>query len=252
MSTEDNAPPATNSEIFIRVLTYANIDPAFYTTILAPARCKTFRTAMSLDQAQKEQLLDATYKTEDRGMIADCLQFMKLLRAADHFKFTRSVLTIPWRTMTEEMILDMIDDRVEIERVKIEVEQEARVKQEASVQADLTMSMTSKKSTASDHDVIDLTGGDLGFAKKSLKAFSDMKFPTVPVKSKELKALKIGVKNVMRSMNMEHLVEEDYEPPLPDTPSYKRYSMDNKFFFSVIVQFLLMRWKTMVTWLGKS
>ena len=235
--------PPSSEEVFKRVLGFANIDAEFYTKILAPARCKSFRSALALDNDQKTDILAVAKESNDRGLVADSLQFLKFLRAADHTRFLAGPganKTIVWNSFTEETTNNMIEDYMELQRIKEEETERKRI--DASVQAsaieivppgnpdsnNLNQSSTSTK--------IDLASNDYGFAKKTLKAFSEIKFPPVPVKSKELKSLKISVKNVMRSMNMEHLLDKDYVVPEEDTDPYNKYVVDNKFFFSVVVQ----------------
>ena len=241
-------PPPSTEEVFKRVLGYANIDLEFYTRILDPARCRSFRSALALDTDQKADLLAQARETNDRGLVADSLQFFKLLRAADHTRFLAGPganINIEWNTFNEEMTNTMIEDYLEPQRIKSE--ETERIKMEtinASIQASLTEivapgtteGMTSNLNQSGVSTKIDLASNDYGFAKKSLKAFSDIKFPTVPVKTKELKSLKIAVKNIMRSMNMEHLLDKDYVVPEEGTDAHNKYVVDNKFFFSVIVQ----------------
>ena len=111
-------PPSTE-EVFKRVLGYANIDTEFYTKILAPARCKNFRSALALDSDQKDDLLAQARETNDRGLVADSLQFFKLLRAADHTRFLAGPganVNIEWHTFNEDMTNNMIEDFLKLQR----------------------------------------------------------------------------------------------------------------------------------------
>ena len=114
-SNIDDTPPAapvSNTEVFIRVLAYANIAREFYDEILDPSRYRNFRQIMSLDQAQEDEIIALAAATGSRGIKADSLQLMKLIRSADHYKAVRNVLVVPWNTFTEDMTLDMIEDYV--------------------------------------------------------------------------------------------------------------------------------------------
>jgi hypothetical protein len=56
--------PSTNSEeeVFKRVLGFADIPDEFYKTILAPVSCKRFSFALTLDQRQKDDIVNVANK----------------------------------------------------------------------------------------------------------------------------------------------------------------------------------------------
>ena len=39
-------------------------------------------------------------------------------------------------------------------------------------------------------------------------------------------------------MDLDHLVNDSYEPPREGEPGYEKYPIDNKFFFSAVVEIL--------------
>ena len=139
---------------------------------------------------------------------------------------------IPWGTFNQNSTLDLFDVHLAALRVQTT---ESRIKMEESGMSGLTIN------DPANNDVTDLTGGgsvDLGYAKKTLKAFDGIKFPPIPVKMKELKMMNVFFKNVMRSMNIEYLLDEDYKRPDLSDPTYLRFEADNKFLFSALVQIL--------------
>ena len=225
----------SQEENFQRVLGYAEISPEFYETILVPNRVRNFRSACGQSQAQLDNIVSFAAKSDDPGLIADSLQFLKLLEAAAHFIETSEVLfmkDIPWGTFTQSSTLDLIDVHLAALRVQ---STESRIKLEESGMSGLALNEPDKD------EVIDLTGGrvlDLGYAKKTLKVFSDIKFPAIPVKMKELKMMNVLFKNVIRSMNIEYLLDEDYKRPESTDPKYLQFEADNKFLFSALVQIL--------------
>ena len=170
----------SQEEIFQRVLGYAEISPEFYEHILVPNRVRNFRSACGQSKAQLDNIVSSAAKTEDPGLIADSLQFLKLLEAAAHFVETSEILfmkDIPWGTFTQSSTLDLIDVHLAALRVQ---SRESRIKLEESGMSGIALN------EAVSEEVIDITGGrgvDLGYAKKSLKAFSDIKFPAIPVKT---------------------------------------------------------------------
>ena len=92
-------------------------------------------------------------------------------------------------------------------------------------------------------DTIDIMGGmnsgNSAFVKKSLKTFENSKFPSVPVTVKAMKEFRINMKNQMRSMDLDHLVNVSYVPPSNEgEPGYEKYRIDAKFFFSAVVEIL--------------
>ena len=52
-----------------------------------------------------------------------------------------------------------------------------------------------------------------GFVKRSLTAFKDYKLPSLPISAKEMKSFKIQVENVLRSMDLDQMIDGDYVPP---------------------------------------
>ena len=72
--------------------------------------------------------------------------------------------------------------------------------------------------------------------KNSLKTFENSKFPSVPVTVKE--EFKINMKNQMRSMDLDHLVNDFYVPPKEGESGFEKFRIDNKFFFSAVVEIL--------------
>ena len=79
------------------------------------------------------------------------------------------------------------------------------------------------------------SGGN-AFVKNSLKTFENSKFPSVPVTVKE--EFKINMKNQMRSMDLDHLVNDFYVPPKEGESGFEKFRIDNKFFFSAVVEIL--------------
>ena len=82
-----------------------------------------------------------------------------------------------------------------------------------------------------------MMGGTSGarFVKKTLKPFKHYKFPAVPLTIKEMKAFKIIMKNQMRSMDLDHLLKESYIPP---EVGFEKHRIDNKFFYSTVVEIM--------------
>ena len=170
----------SQEEIFEGVLGYAEISPEFYESILVPSRVRNFRSACGQSQAQLDNIVSFAAKSDDPGLVADSLQFLKLLEAAAYFVETSEVFfmkDIPWGTFTQSSTLNLIDAHLAALRVQTT---ESRIKMEESGMSDLAIN------EPDNDEVIDLTGGrgvDLGYAKKILKAcFSDIKFPSRNIK----------------------------------------------------------------------
>ena len=230
----------SQEEIFKRVIGYADVSTQFYDEILAPSRHKSFRSAYALTQAQKDELLSNARATEDKGLITDAHNFLKLLDAGEHYRKNREITLIknvPWDSFDEEAVLDIIDNyiagvKTEIEKSKLE----ASISTIAPLPSKVDGSPSKIKSELKQEDILDESS--YGYAKKSLKAFDDIKFPAVPVKHRELKTMIVLFKNVLRSMNLEYLLKESFVRPSDDSMEYNRFVMDNKFLFSAVVGIL--------------
>ena len=69
------------------------ISPDFYESILVPNRVRNFRAACGQSQAQLDNIVSFAAKSDDPGLVADSLQFLKLLDVAAHFVETSEVLS---------------------------------------------------------------------------------------------------------------------------------------------------------------
>ena len=231
-------------QIFRRVLSYLYIEDAFITSILNVQRIRKFRVAVIFTQEQRSSVLTKAQNNEDEGFTHDALSFLKLLDAADYYAKQQriSVMRIQWNTFDEDSTTEMFSAFVESEKAKNE--QLERSRNEASIQAaaataDFPVGRDSFPPTT---DTIDFMGGMSSgggaFVKKSLKTFENSKFPSFPVTVKAMKEFRINMKNQMRSMDLDHLVNDSYQPPKEGDPGYEKYRIDNKFFFTAVVEIL--------------
>ena len=76
------------------------------------------------------------------------------------------------------------------------------------------------------------------FVKKTLKPFKYCKLPPVPVTIKAMEAFKINMTNQMRSMDLDYLLQLDYNPSEVGQPGYKKFKVDNKFFYAAVVEII--------------
>ena len=74
--------------------------------------------------------------------------------------------------------------------------------------------------------------------KKTLKPFENCKYPAVPVTIKDMKAFTINMTNQMRSMDLDHLLKESYIPPDRSEAGFEKDRIDNKFFYSAVVEIM--------------
>ena len=230
-------------QIFQRVLGYLYIEEAM-TQILRKQRIRNFRVAVILTEEQRSNVLSKAKDNDDEGLSHDALSFLKLLDAADHYAKLQgiSVLDIQWRTFTEDSTTQMVSAFVE--SLKAKNEELERSRNEATIQAAANASefQGGRDSFPPTTDTIDFMGGvgsgGNSFVKKSLKTFENSKFPAVPVTVKAMKEFRINMKNQMRSMDLDHLVNDSYQPPKEGEPGFEKYRIDNKFFFSAVVEIL--------------
>ena len=247
----NNPPSPTRQEVvetaeqtFRRVLGYLYIEEGFIDSILRTQRIRNFRVAVLLTEDQHASVLKDANDHEDRGFYHDAVSFLKLLDAADHFAKQQgiSVVDIQWSTFNEESVTRMIAAFVEATRMRKEELERSRT--EASLQAaaaanDFPAGRVSFPQTTDTVDFMgDPSSGGGAFVKKSLKTFENAKFPSVPVTVKAMKEFKINMKNQMRSMDLDHLVNDSYEPPQEGDQGYEKFRVDNKFFFSAVVEIL--------------
>ena len=219
-------------QLFKRVLGYLYIEEAFIIQVLI------------LTEEQRSNVLNKAKDNEDEGFTYDALSFLKLLDAADHYAKLQgiSVLDIQWRAFTEDSTTLMVS--VFVESLKARSEELERSKNEATIQAAANASEFpgGRDSFPPTTDTIDFMGnmssGGSAFVKKSLKTFENSKFPSVPVTVRAMKEFRINMKNQMRSMDLDHLVNDSYQPPNEGDPGYEKYRIDNKFFFSAVVEIL--------------
>ena len=235
----------TAEQTFRRVLGYFYNEEGFIDSILRIHRIRNFRVAVLLTEEQHKSVLKEAQDHEDRGFYHDAVSFLKLLDAADYFAKQQeiSVVDIQWNTFNEESITRMIAAFVEATRMRKEELETSR--NLASIQAAANVSEFPAGWVSfppTNDNTIDFMGdsgsGGGAFVKKSLKTFENSKFPSVPVTVKAMKEFKINMKNQMRSMDLDHLVNDSYEPPKEGEQGYDKFRIDNKFFFSAVVEIL--------------
>ena len=105
-------------QLFIDVLAQANIPDDFFKEILSKKRILSFRTAMSLDDDQYEDLRALVEKSKDEGFKMDFLQFRKLMNAGKYFIINNYEKKVPWETFDTDMTLDLIDEYLEFKSNK--------------------------------------------------------------------------------------------------------------------------------------
>ena len=244
-SQEDVTPPTlvtneTAAQTFIRILGYVDISEEFIDTILAPLRIRTFRMAMILDESQLNKITELANASGDPGMQTDSLQFFSLLNAGSYYVQQANVRFVPWATLDEDAIFDMITDFRMMNKVK--VEEIERIRIEAANQSNNADDFVlGRESFPTNNDTFgELMGGasGAGFAKKTLKPFENCKFPAVPVTVKDMQAFKINMKNQMRSMDLDHLLKESYVPPEVGEAGHEKFRVDNKFFYLAVVKIM--------------
>ena len=199
--------------------------------------------AVLLTEQQHNSVITDAQASTNRGFYHDAISFLKLLTAADYYAKQQriSVVEIQWNTFTEESTTRMVSAFVEAAKAKNE--ELERSKNEASNQSAANASEfpAGRDSFPPNTEAFgDMMGGSSGatFVKKTLKPFENCKFPTVPVTIKAMTALKIGIKNYMRSMDLDHLLKESYIPPAKGEVGFEKYIIDNKFFDSAVVEIM--------------
>ena len=225
---------STAEEVFNRVLGYAGLSQDFTNEFLVKVRYTSFRKIFQLTPAQKDAILKRAEQHEDPAMTVEALDLMKFLATAEHYRKTSNISAkhlIPWETFTEDSMLDAIDDYIN----SLEGDEEKAAASSVGIRT--PSNSPAKLGKVLELDVEDKESSQdtsISYAKVNLKAFHDIKFPTVPVRVNELKTFKIVFKNVLRSMNLEYLLNEDYETPT-SSKGYEKFVFNNKFLYSAIV-----------------
>ena len=231
--------PETPQQVFTRVLGYADISLQFIESVLGTSRTRTFRKAMVLDEAQLKSISDLSDENPDKGMSFDALQFFSLLKAGDYYVKQRKVDEVPWSTFDEDAVFKLLSDykTMNLERV----EELERTKLESANQSANDFLLGRDSFNPPNNDSLEnIMGGSssASFVKKTLKPFENCKFPSVPVTVKDMKAFKINMTNQLRSMDLDHLLKESYIPPESNEPGFEKYRIDNKFFYSAVVEIM--------------
>ena len=110
MTTEEDPPISNPLELLKRWLSYVNIDEAFYDQVSDPYRYRNLKLAMSLDMEEREYVHKvATQKgSEDPGLVADSLRFMKLHKAVNYYKKINKFKSVNWYFFDEKGVDELI------------------------------------------------------------------------------------------------------------------------------------------------
>ena len=207
-----------NSETILKsILAHLDIDEQFYTKYLTPARWRNIRSVLVKSQEQIDQVKTVVQNADNPGDYQDFLTFQSLILACK-WKRSKSEEIPTWDSTTQDEILDLIEEY------------------ETDKMINAPVAPPPEDSSASTSSVQDTNkNASSKFAKRHLDAFSSCKFPQVPIVSKQMKTFKILFENMLRSMNLEYLLQSDYQPPTANDEEYEKYSDDNKFLFSALI-----------------
>ena len=103
---------------------------------------------------------------------------------------------VPWNTFTEEEMLDLLDQYTAVENATNHPERISWPTVNSISYVEVHNVETSQVSVISlevvnDNEKATLTSITSSYANKSLKAFEDAKFPSMPITYKEMKSLKL-------------------------------------------------------------
>ena len=134
LPSQEDEPPTmvtteTHTQTFTRILGHLDIKDDFINSVLVPLRIRTFRKAMILDEEQLKEVTVLSDSSNDPGMRTDSLQFFSLLKTDDYYLKHHKEKHVPWATLDEESLFDLITDfklmtkeRVEeLDKTRIEV-----------------------------------------------------------------------------------------------------------------------------------
>ena len=162
----------------------------------------------------------------------DYLNFSKLLWAGK-FYAQRNKTAVSLNQFTDDDVADLLDDQM------ASVEQDTET-MSANVNFPSAPSMKSIQEQMASVTV-EKGGSSLtsNYAKKSLKIFEYLKFPQTPITYKEMQSFKSLLENNMRSVNLDHFLDVDFDAPLQGDKDYEQYVQDNKFAYSGMVELVM-------------
>ena len=155
-------------------------------------------------------------------MESNALEFLKLIGAARYQMKTTGSDVIDWTSMGGDDIYSMMRTH---EEALLEGEAAKQVSSDKGVETGSVVSEATSNTN--------LETNNNGFAKRSLSAFKECKLPAQPITAKAMKSFKIKIENALRSMDMDQMIDPDYEPPEEGDPSFAQYVAKNKFLYSV-------------------
>ena len=216
------ANPPNNETVFKTMLGYMDLSDEFYNDVLVPLRYKSFRKALSIDEEQKQAILERAMNNDDEEMKVDALEFCKLIMATRYLLETTNSAVVDWTSMDADDIYNMMSTHQKALR---DGEAAKQVSPDKEVETGSVVSEATSNTN--------LGTSNNGFAKRSLSAFKECKLPAQPITAKAMKSFKIKIENALRSMDMDQMIDPDYEPPEEGDPSYAQYVARNKFLYSV-------------------
>ena len=218
-SSATKMPAPTNEDVLKKVLGHLDVADGFYENVLLSSRCRSLTKAMAYNMEQREMIKMKVKKLDNVDYDLDLMSFFQMIDAAKFHMEANNTTTVRWSEITVEIIEKM---NMEYERHK------AKEKQATQVNPSPVEFMSNGSVSNGTLDEISST-----YAKRSLNAFKDCKMPTNPISTKEMRSFKIRVKNILRSMGLDNLLDEDYVPPEEGEAGYAYYMAVNKFLYSV-------------------
>ena len=200
------------------ILAHLDIEEAFYTNHLKPARWRNIRTILVKSQEQIDAVKEIITNANVPGDLQDFYTFQYLILACK-WKRSNGESLPTWDSVTQDAILDVI------------AEYESHKMSTVPVLPTTTGDTSSSNASVQESN----KNNSSKFAKRHLDAFSAYKFPQVPIAAKQMKNFKILFENVLRSMNLEYLLGSNYEPPTADDEGFEKYSDDDKFLYSSLI-----------------
>jgi len=199
----------------------------FFKEIFNKKRILSFRTAMSLDDDQYEDLRALVEKSKDEGFKMDFLQFRKLMNAGKYSIIKNYEKKVPWETFDTDMTLDLIDEYLKFKSNKDRNDAVSFQHDDKSVPESCQVASITK---------IDKEDATLSYAKRSLKPFESLKLPPKPIMYTDMKSWKSRFHNILRSMNLEYLIENNFKAPVKGDNEFDQFLYDSKFLYSVLVE----------------
>ena len=215
-----NLPRPTPEQIFRTILGCTTLSEEFIDQVLIASRFRNIRVATNLSQDQLDALeVKAQALGDDFSF--EFLEFAKIVNVFRYHKFELRN-EIQYADLTEDAIFTMIEAYTS--HIHVASVQRAEQAVQTSFRQEETPSEPDSESFVKNH-----------VAKKSLNNV-DTTMPPKPISYKQMKTFKLDLKNELRSMGLEYVLEESYKVPEESDPEFTKYIYDNKFVYSVLMK----------------